>query len=207
MKKIIIALLLNACVLGFANADEWKSSKQSNGVEVFTKEVPGSALKAFKGVTLVKASMSSLIALLEDVPEYKNWMYNIKTSNTVGENTTTDGLVYVVQKAPIIADRDICFEYKISKTGESVRFEFREKPTGVPMTDYVRVQYFRGLFKLTPKGNDVEVVYEVAADPGGSVPASLANTMAVDIPFATLSNIHSKVNLAKYEGKNRYRLN
>lgn len=207
MKKIITAMVLTAGLLGFANANEWKSTKQSNGVEVYTKEVPGSALKAFRGVTRVKASMSSLIAMIEDIPEYKNWMYNIKTSNTVGETTTTDGMVYVVQKAPIITDRDICFEYKVSRTGESIQVEFREKPTGVPLTDYVRVQYFRGMFKLTPKGNDVEVVYEVAADPGGSVPATVANTMAVDIPFTTLSNIHSKVNLSKYEGKNKYRYN
>jgi hypothetical protein len=63
------------------------------------------------------------------------------------------------------------------------------------------------MFKLTPKGSDVEVVYEVAADPGGSVPVTLANTMALDIPFTTLNNIHTKVNFAKYDGKNRYRYN
>ncbi len=207
MKKIILTLLLTAGALGLTHANEWKSTKQSNGVEVYTKEVPGTALKAFKGVTRVKASMSSLIAMIEDIPEYKNWMYNIKTSNVVGETTNQNGVVYVVQKAPIITDRDICFEYKVSRSGDSVQVEFQEKPQGVPATDYVRVQYFRGMFKLTPKGSDVEVVYEVAADPGGSVPSSVANTMAVDIPFTTLSNIHTKVNLAKYEGKNRYRYN
>jgi len=207
MKKIILTLLLTAGALGLTHANEWKSTKQSNGVEIYTKEVPGTALKAFKGVTRVKASMSSLIAMIEDIPEYKNWMYNIKTSNVVGETTTQNGVVYVVQKAPIITDRDICFEYKVSRSGDSVQVEFHEKPNGVPSTDYVRVQYFRGMFKLTPKGSDVEVVYEVAADPGGSVPSSVANTMAVDIPFTTLSNIHTKVNLAKYEGKNRYRYN
>jgi len=207
MKQIITALMLAAGVLGFANAEEWKSAKQSNGVEVYTKDVPGSALNAFKGVTRVNASMSSLIAMMEDVPEYKNWMYNITISNTVGKTTSNNGVVYVVQKVPIISDRDICFEYKKSTTGESVLYEFREKPMGVPLTQYVRIQYFRGMLKLTPKGNDVEVVYEVTADPGGSVPASLANAMALDIPFTTLSNIHTKVNLAKYDGKNRYRYN
>jgi hypothetical protein len=134
-------------------------------------------------------------------------MYNIKISNAVGEPTNHNGVVYVVQKTPILKDRDICFEYKISRSGDSVQFGFHEKPNCTPATDYVRVQFFRGMFKLTPKGGDVEVVYEVAADPGGSVPSMVANTMSVDIPFTTLSNIHTKVNLAKYEGKNRYRYN
>ena len=141
MKKIILTLLLTAGALGLTHANEWKSTKQSNGVEIYTKEVPGTALKAFKGVTRVKASMSSLIAMIEDIPEYKNWMYNIKTSNVVGETTTQNGVVYVVQKAPIITDRDICFEYKVSRSGDSVQVEFHEKPNGVPSTDYVRVQY------------------------------------------------------------------
>lgn len=207
MKKIIATVLLSVGLLSLAHAQEWKSTKQANGVEVFTREVPGLPYKAFKGVTRVKAPVTSLIAMMEDIPEYQNWVYNIKTSNTVGEATENNGMVYLVQKTPVITDRDICFEYKVSKVGESVQIEYKEKSSAVPLTNYVRVPYFRGQFKLTPKGNETEVIYEVAADPGGSIPAMVANTLAIDIPFHTLSNIHTKVNLAKYEGKNRFRYN
>lgn len=204
MKKIATALVLSIGLLGIAHASEWTMSKQSKGVDVFTKALPNSPLKAFKGVAQVDASMSALIAVMEDIPAYKNWMYNIIQSDSISETSETTGIVYVVQKAPIVKDRDISFEYTVTKVGDSVQFEFRESPTAVPATDLVRIQYFRGMFKLTPKGSGVEVVYEVAADPGGSIPAMVANAMAVDIPVGTLSSM-KKVNMAQYEGKNRFR--
>jgi len=206
---LISAVLVVSQAFTTAYAGDWKLSKNSDGVEVYTMSMDGSPVKSFKGVTKVKASLSSLVAIIEDVPEYKNWQHNILHSSYIGEPTLTSGKAYLVQKTPIISDRDMCAEYSVVRTEEGgIKLEWKEKNDLVPPTNYVRLPYFRGMIKATPAGNgEYEIIYQVAADPGGSVPISVANMIMVDIPFNTLKNLKTKVNLTSYEGKNRFPLN
>jgi hypothetical protein len=54
---------------------------------------------------------------------------------------------------------------------------------------FVRVSRVKGFWQLKPYEGGVEVVYQVHSDPGGSVPAWLANSFVVDAPFNTLINL------------------
>ena len=46
-----------------------------------------------------------------------------------------------------------------------------------------------GFWSLTPREGEIEVIYEVHSEPGGSVPAWLANSFVVDAPFNTLQGL------------------
>lgn len=59
----------------------------------------------------------------------------------------------------------------------------------------VRVAKVDGFWQFTAQGERVEVVYQVGSDPGGSVPAWLANSFVVDAPYNTLYKLRQ---LAEY---------
>lgn len=54
---------------------------------------------------------------------------------------------------------------------------------------FVRVSKVEGFWNLTPREDEIEVVYQVHSEPGGSVPAWLANSFVVDAPFNTLQGL------------------
>lgn len=59
---------------------------------------------------------------------------------------------------------------------------------------FVRVSKVDGLWSLTPKAvGEIEVVYQVHGEPGGSVPSWLANSFVVDAPFNTLKALRKQV--------------
>ena len=50
-----------------------------------------------------------------------------------------------------------------------------------------------GFWKLVPKGDNLtEVTYQVHTEPGGSVPALIANKFVVDAPFKTLQGLKER---------------
>lgn len=49
-----------------------------------------------------------------------------------------------------------------------------------------------GFWKLVPKGDTTEVTYQVHTEPGGSVPAMVANKFVVDSPFNTLKQLRER---------------
>ena len=51
----------------------------------------------------------------------------------------------------------------------------------------VRVSKFEGFWQMRPVGEgQVEVIYQAHTEPGGSLPAWLANSFVVDVPLHTL---------------------
>jgi hypothetical protein len=66
--------------------------------------------------------------------------------------------------------------------------------------DYVRIPNMTGfwLFEPTEKGQ-VLITYQVHANPGGSLPNWLANSVVVDTPYYTMSNMADMLKLEKYQ--------
>ena len=67
-------------------------------------------------------------------------------------------------------------------------------PTYIPEEKgFVRVKEVKGFWKFVPKGADqIEVTYQVHTEPGGSVPAMVANKFVVDAPFNTLKALKER---------------
>ena len=53
----------------------WDLTKETNNIRVYTRSVEGSSFKEYKGVVQIEASLSSLVALVDDVLDYPNWIH------------------------------------------------------------------------------------------------------------------------------------
>jgi len=184
--------------------EPWKVAIEKDAVRVWTREVADSKFKEYKGEMLVKSSLSCLVSLLDDVPNQKNWLYDITESKRLKTINKTEGVNYFVQTAPWpVTDRDMIVKYKLSQNQKTkvVLIEM----TGVK--DYiaekegkVRVPSMEGKWEFTPIGKGIiKVVYQMHSETGGSVPASIANASCVDIPFNTLKNMKKEIEKPVYK--------
>lgn len=193
IKKIITTSALTFCIALTAQAaDEWNLAKDADGVKIYLKEVPGSKYKAFKSVITINANIERVVAEQSNAEKSCNWIHDCKSSKLLKEEGN-QAWVYTRFKAPWpVTERDSILHLTTTKQedGSFIR-KIQASPTYLPEDkDYVRVQSVEGTWLLKPLSDSkVEVTYQLHTDPGGSVPAWLANKFVVDAPYNTLRGL------------------
>ncbi|KMT52464.1 START domain-containing protein [Pseudomonas fildesensis] len=189
LKRMAVLCGFTVLFAATAQAEDWQTAKDEDGIKVSLSEIAGSKYKAYRGVTVIKAPLAKIQALQEDVAGACSWIHECKSQKllkTEGDKSWT----YTQFKAPFpVTDRDSILEITTSKAADgTVTRKLLEVPTYQPeVKGYVRVAQVDGFWKLVPKGaNETEVTYQVHTEPGGSVPSWLANKFVVDAPFNTL---------------------
>lgn len=199
---IIAFIFTHQC---FAEA-EWQVRKDEEGIKVSTRKVEGSKFESFKGEVTIETTLSTLMAVHADVAYVKEWMKDCAESELLSELSPEGYYAYFKNDSPWpVKDRDYAIKYTIEQdpTDHTLTLAFTSAVGLVPKTDdCVRVTELSGFWKMTPIGtNQVKVLYQVEADPGGTVPAWLANSFVVDQPFESLKKLKTRVKMEKYQGK------
>jgi len=187
-----------------ANAWQQEAHDDELDITVFTRTVGKSPLKEFKGVTHIKAPVEAFVALLEDTQRATEWMHNVTTFKVIESPSDVENVVYTVNATPWpVTDRDVYIRsvFSANEIGQ-VTSSIQLEPGFDKDDDYVRMSGIVGKWQFTPKENGMtEVVYQVHADPGGSLPNWLVNAIVVDTPLSTLENLHKVVHDAQYQNK------
>lgn len=177
-----------------AQAEEWKLAKDEDGIQVYLNSVPGSKYKAYRGVTLIKADMASLRKLQEDVAGSCAWIHECREQKSLkaeGDKHWT----YTRFSTPWpVTPRDSVMEVTTEEGADgSITRHLKGVPTYVPEEKgFVRVSKVEGIWKFTPKADgQVEALYQVHTEPGGSIPSWLANSFVVDAPYLTLEKLRA----------------
>jgi hypothetical protein len=187
---LLCSLLLNNCPAQY----NWKLEKQKNGISVYLSDVSGSDFKAVKVECTLTGTYAKLIALLTNVSQFKDWIYNTKTSNLLKQNTPLDFIYYSETSLPWpLSNRDVIIHTQI-KTDSLPRFltiTGKDEPDLLPhIITRVRVPHYKANWKVTmPTATTLQIVYFLEIDPGGSIPAWIANSFADKGPFGTFSNM------------------
>ncbi|MDX1693813.1 MAG: START domain-containing protein [Ketobacteraceae bacterium] len=212
MRIMMIAALTTLLLPVQAMAD-WELQQDKDGIRVFTKALPDSDFDAFKAETIIDTRLSTLMAVHFDVNSVKDWMKNCDESRLLSDDISPAGYTaYFRTDSPWpLDDRDYTLNYDIQQDPEdlTVTLSFHSVTDLVPENDgVVRVTELEGFWKMTPlkqKGKQdqdgVSVTYQVKANPGGNVPAWLANSFAVEQPFESLQNLRQQVKQDKYKSK------
>jgi hypothetical protein len=199
---------LTQCALGSAAAEqqeaEWILAKDQQGVRIYTREVAGVDFKAFKGVTTLKTSLASLVALVMDAEASPQWIKNCSESEVLERIHRHETYTYSLSEAPWpVKDRDSIIHNVVSQAQGSRVVTIKQ--TGKP--DYIkakkniiRVKQIKSIWTFTPQPDgQVEVVYQSLSDPGGAIPAWLVNSMLVSQPYETLLKMRRMVQQEKYQ--------
>lgn len=177
---------------GQAQAGEWRLVRDEAGIQVYLQPIAGSSFQAFRGVTRVRAPMSRLLALQEDVSAACTWIHACTEQRLLkqqGDLSWTYSRFYTPWP---VQPRDSVLQVTTRRGADgSVTRILLGVADYLPLQPgFVRVSKVEGHWILTPRqGGEVEVIYQVHSEPGGSVPSWLANRFVLDAPFNTLRDL------------------
>jgi hypothetical protein len=206
MYKILFIGLLLILKLAPASAQcDWKLKSEKDGIKVYTGAVPDSKIKAIKVVASFNATTTQLVSLIMDVNSAADWMYHTKTSVVVKQVSPSELYYYSEVNLPWpTANRDFVAHLTVTQNPDTkvVTIDGPAVTGLVPVKDgVVRVNDSKGKWVITPVGPDeINVIYTIHVDPGGSLPSWLVNMFATEGPQKIFSSI--KVQLQKRANKN-----
>jgi len=195
-------LLLTLLTLPLA-ADDWKYAKSADGVTAYTRSVLTSSFKEYKVDTEIEATLSQVVAVLMNVAELPQWVDRCAEAKILKEISATESIARTVTVSPFpLKNREAIAHGKLTQDPHTkiVTLTSTGRPDFTPPNVlFERVKELRGRWVLTPKpGGKVHIQMIGHTDPGGIIPAAIANQFVVMIPFNTIKNLRKQVKKEKY---------
>lgn len=188
-----LALFLSLLLPALAQYD-WKPEKSKDGIHVFLSDVKGSSFKAVKVECTLSGTYAKLIALLTHVDGFQKWIYHNKQSSMLKKNSPLDYIYYSETRMPVpFANRDVIIRMQL-KTDSLPRFltihGMHQKDFLPELPGRTRIPHYKASWKVTmPTPGTIQIVYILEIDPGGSLPAWLANSFMEKGPLETFQNL------------------
>lgn len=180
MRIFIAGFLLLVAGRGvFAQFDSarWEFRKEVEGVRVYVSEQD--ALKRVRLRATVDGSIPQIVALLDSVRHYPEWVYRTTESRML--DRASDTLIYYTRTDfpwPL-QDRDFVIHSWTERVNDSLvisRSRSREPFRHSPVNDAVRVRLFESDWLLRPLADGrTEVDYYLRTDPAGNIPTWIVN--------------------------------
>ena len=193
MVRFIGRLLGIAALLAIsgAQAAQWHLVKDEAGIQVYLQQVPGSSFQAFRGVTRIRVDMPRLLALQDDVSAACAWIHACSEQKLLKQEGELSWAYSRFHTPWPVQPRDSILQVTTTRDadGRVTRTLHGVADYLPPQQGFVRVSKVEGFWSLIPREGEVEVIYQVHSEPGGSVPAWLANSFVVDAPFNTLQGL------------------
>ena len=202
MKSLSILILIALLPI---HDSAWELKKDKNGIKLFTKHEEGYALKAVKAETVFNASLETCVAVLRDIDNLIELFPDCEKVVKVKQDETSQ-IHYLQLKAPWpVTDRDGAFglEYSYNSAKKTVTIEASMVPGEYPVQDgFIRLNKGTGTWTFERiDATHTSLEYYYLGDPGGNIPAWVANSVIEESPFRMLTNFHKLVKLERYQGK------
>ncbi len=186
-----------------AGETAWQQQKDKDGIQIYTRPVPGWTIHEVRGVTRIDARLSGIVAVLEDPLATLELADIVEHSEIRNRESATRYQIYSMMKMPWpVSDRDILNQREISQDPKTHTVTIADTATTdlMPLkNDYVRIVKSRQQWTLTPlAGGGVQVESLLLSDPAGPIPSSIINAMSISTPFNSLSKLRELVQRPKY---------
>lgn len=182
----------------------WKLKKDKNGLKVYTRDNSASPIKELKMNFSVKASMSAIVLLLQDIEAIPKWVYKCPEAYTLKEvNSNVEYYYNLVDFPWPLDDRDMIVKNVLTQDSitKVVRSESFNEPNYIPEKEgIIRIPSVHLWWTFTPKSNGmVEVEYFLNSDPGGMIPAWIINLAIDQGPSQTIKRFRKILEEPKYK--------
>lgn len=208
LRGLLAALVVTALpTLAAAKEAGWELRKDKDGIQIYSRPVEGWTIHEVRAVTHVPARLSSLVAVINDVPSLPKLVTIVDHAELVRSDSPTKYQVYTTIKMPWpVSDRDALNQREIQQdaTTHAVTITDTALAEGKPVEkDKVRIVKSTQVWTLTPGADGmVEVQTRMLSDPNGPIPSGIINAMSVGTPFDTLTNLRKLAADAKYANAN-----
>ncbi|MBP9153296.1 MAG: hypothetical protein KBF73_13500 [Flavobacteriales bacterium] len=183
----------------------WELKKDKEGIKLYTRVEEGEPLKAIKIETVFNVPLETCIAVLRDIDHLDELFPDVSKVAKVKQDETSQ-IHYLHLKAPWpVTDRDGSFglNYVYDAKTQTVNIEAKMVVDVYPVqAGIIRLNKGQGNWKFKRvDATHTSLEYYFLGNPGGSIPAWLANSVIEESPFKMMQNFHRLVKLERYQGK------
>lgn len=192
-------LLISLFILNVTVGSDWVLKKDKSGIQVSTRSVEGSSFEEFKGVTTItNSTLTEVLDVILDVKNYTSLFPDCMNPKILKQDGKFYDIHIIEVKLPWpVKSRDAIYEQKTTLSADNKKALVSLNP----MPDFaadkdglLRIQKGTGFWELEEDENrNVKVTYQFHGDPGGEIPAWLANSFVVNQPFETLNNLRNRL--------------
>ena len=172
----------------------WKLTREKDGIRVYQSKLKNSDYKSLKVECTFEGTYDKLLAVLNDVGNHQNWVYNNKNASLIKRISSNEFYYYSETSLPWpMANRDAIVHLKVLKDtlGRFLKITAIGEPKYLPeKSGKVRVPYCNVQWFVTmPTTKTIHIVYTFEADPGGNVPSWIVNSFADKGPFESFKKL------------------
>lgn len=132
----LFSAFLTLLVTTTAQAENsWTLSKDQDDIQVWVRDNPGSAVKSFKGISLIPAKLSTLVSILDDTKNFPRLLHQCKRAEELKRISKTESEKYIVTDMPWpVTDRDTIVHSVLTQNKKADRsiFNSRQNPICCP---------------------------------------------------------------------------
>jgi hypothetical protein len=170
-------------------------ARAPSDIALWSRNVPGMALRAFRGRTRCAAPFERVVGLLLDIPQMRQWLFRCAEARVVSDTPAGERIVYfAVDGIWPLGDRDAVLRVRPTFDAATGAVTF----AGVVAPDVlatvpgkVRIVSITSSWRVVPTSDGlVEVEWVGQVDPVGHAPPWLVNTVAVQAPRYGLRRMH-----------------
>jgi hypothetical protein len=179
-----------------APQDGWEEIGNEDGIQLWRREVEGSPVVAFRGETVIEASMAKLGRILSDAPRRGEWIADAKESKDLRSTSPVDRIEYNRTGTPWpLQDRDFVYRTTVEIDREArkmlVFIRSVEDELMPPREGIVRGALLHSSYVLQAEGDGARtrVRVEMHADPKGDIPTWMVNLFQKKWPKVTLEGM------------------
>ena len=195
---VILITLFSLTTCRDLSAQSWVFVKEKEGIRLFTRKEANSSVKSFKGDVYLHTQIEKVYSLITNVKNFDWWDDDISEIKVLHYEKDKVIQYYLIYDVPWpIADRDLVVDSHITidpVTG-IISVEARSLLNVIPeKPDLVRIKKYWQTWTLVPVEKDlVHLILEGSVDPGGSVPAWLANMVITETPLKVIRSVKTHV--------------
>ena len=194
--KCTLLVLLLSCCDAFSQ-EGWKLKNEKDGIKVYSRRSQYSKFNEIKAEFYIKTSLLKFYAVLSDVNKYPLWVYGTKSAVLLEKLNMDEVIYYSEFNAPWpISNRDFYSKLKIhlDTLKRTITILSSSMPDFKPAKNgIVRIPYSTAEWTISTVDNStLNVIYKVAIDPGGKLPAWIVNMFATKGPIESFGKLREK---------------
>lgn len=198
---ILICLVVAQLTFTYSGNRQWELVSDKQGIKVYSMKVPGQDLRKFKAVFTVKASLSTIVAFMQDNDsELDIDFYGARELDRHGPQAM---VTQWKSKLPSpFKPRDFVVRHMfVQDPGtKEILYTLQSQPDAIPPESCcVRVPVMNNDWEIVPKGNgNVEIRWFIDMDVGGAMPYFLMNWLHPQVMTDFGSDLQGYLNRPKY---------
>jgi len=202
-----MSLILNSFftfLLCFQVSDGWILEKKTSNIQMYTKKDLGDTYDQVKVVAQTKASISEVVAALEDLKNQVNWVYSTEKVEMIESIDDGHFIYHYCMEMPFpVKNRDAIIQYKRHQDLDSKIVYTKSRTIRHRQNlseDYERIKYFTTTYEVKALSKEmVEIVYILKADPGVNLPSWLVKLFSTKGPYKSMVALVDLIEIGTYE--------